>query len=154
MDDFSLARTLHILAVVMWIGGVGFVTTTAMPAIRASHAPSERLHAFHQFERRFVWQARFWVLLAGISGFWMTARAELWTRFQDVSFWWMHAMVLVWLLFFAMLFIIEPMVLHRRMEASPTPEKDFDRMETMHRVLLALSLIAVLAAAAGSHGLL
>ena len=30
----------------------------------------------------------------------------------------------------------------------------FDRMETMHRVLLALSLIAVLAAAAGSHGLL
>ena len=154
MDDFNFARTLHILAVVMWIGGVGFVTTTVMPAIRASHAPAERLHAFHKFERRFVWQARFWVLLAGVSGFWMTMRADLWARFRDVSIWWMHAMVLVWLIFFVMLFIVEPMVLHRRMKSSPTPARDFDRMEGMHRVLLVLSLIAVLAAASGSHGLL
>jgi uncharacterized membrane protein len=103
MDDFSIARTLHILAVMMWIGGVAFVTTVAMPAIRASSAPAERLAVFHRFERRFVWQARFWVLLAGASGFWMTESADLWDRFHDGSFWWMHAMVAVWLVFFAML---------------------------------------------------
>lgn len=154
MDDFGIARALHILAVVMWIGGVGFVTTTAMPAIRAAHAADERLRAFHEFERRFVWQARLWVLLAGASGFWMAARAHLWARFHDPHFWWMHAMVLVWLIFFAMLFFIEPLVLHRRMGSSPTPARDFDRMERMHRVLLTFSLITVLAAAAGSRGLL
>lgn len=154
MDDFSLARTLHILAVVMWIGGVGFVTTTVMPAIRAAHAPADRLAAFHCFERRFVWQARFWVLLAGASGVWMIARTGLWDRFQDAAFWWMHAMVFVWLAFFAMLFVIEPLVLQRRLTASPQPERDFDRMERMHRVALTLALVAVIGAAAGSRGLL
>lgn len=38
--------------------------------------------------------------------------------------------------------------------SSPTPARDFERMERMHRVLLTFSLIAVLAAAAGSRGLL
>lgn len=154
MDDFSLARSLHVLAVVMWIGGVGFVTTTAMPAIRAAHAPDDRLRAFHQFERRFVWQARLWVLLAGASGFWMTARGDLWARFHDAHFWWMHAMVFVWLIFFAILFFIEPLVLKHRMANSASPARDFDRMERMHRVLLTLSLLAVIGAAAGSRGLL
>lgn len=154
MDDFSIARTLHILAVVMWIGGVAFVTTVAMPAIRANHGPAERLAVFHRFERRFVWQARFWVLLAGASGFWMTQSAGLWERFQEADFWWMHAMVVVWLIFFAMLFVIEPLILQRRMTASKRPERDYDRMERMHRVVLGLALVAVVGAAAGSRGLL
>ena len=154
MDDFSLARVVHVVSVVMWIGGVAFVTTTAMPAIRAAEPPERRLAAFHRFEQRFVWQARFWVLLAGASGVWMTESGGLWDRFSDPAFWWMHAMVAVWLVFFAMLFVIEPLVLQRRMAGSAQPEKDFDRMERMHRVVLALALTAVIGAAAGSRGLL
>ena len=154
MDDFSLARVVHVVSVVMWIGGVAFVTTTAMPAIRAAEPPERRLAAFHRFERRFVWQARIWVLLAGASGVWMTQSGGLWDRFSDPAFWWMHAMVAVWLVFFAMLFVIEPLVLQRRMAGSAQPEKDFDRMERMHRVVLALALTAVIGAAAGSRGLL
>lgn len=154
MDDFALARTLHVLSVVMWIGGVGFVTTTAMPAIRAAHAPGERLAAFRGFEKRFVWQARFWVLLAGASGLWMCEAGDLWDRFGDPAFWWMHAMVLVWLVFVAILFALEPLVLHRRIVTSPEPARDYDRMERMHRVVLTLALVAVISAAAGSRGLL
>lgn len=153
MDDFSLARAVHILSVVMWIGGVAFVTTTVMPAIRTSEPASERLSAFHVFERRFVWQARVWVLLAGVSGIWMTERAGLWDRFVDPAFWWMHAMAFVWLVFAAMLFVIEPLILQRRMTGSAQPERDFDRMERMHRIVLLLALIAVIGAAAGSRGL-
>ena len=154
MDDFSLARALHVVSVVMWIGGVAFVTTVAMPAIRAAEPAGARLAVFHRFERRFVWQARFWVLLAGASGVWMTESGGLWDRFSDPAFWWMHAMVAVWLMFFAMLFVIEPFVLQRRMTGSAQPEKDFDRMERMHRLVLALALTAVIGATAGSRGLL
>lgn len=154
MDDFTIARGLHILAVVLWVGGVGFVTTTATPAIRALHPPAERLAAFHNFERRFVWQARLWVLLAGASGFWMVWRGDLWARFQDPHFWWMHAMAGLWAIFMAMLFVIEPLVLHRRFVASATPAKDFDRLEFMHRVLLAALLVTVAAAALGARGAL
>jgi uncharacterized membrane protein len=29
MDDVTIARALHVLSVILWIGGVGFVTTAA-----------------------------------------------------------------------------------------------------------------------------
>ena len=152
MDDFIIARALHVLAVLMWIGGVAFVTLVLMPSIRLSTPPRERLQVFHRIEGRFAPQAAFWVLLAGASGFWMTHRAGLWERFAELQFWWMHAMVAVWLAFATMLFVAEPLFLHRRMEASLTPEQDFARMEQVHRVLLLASLLTVLGAAAGSHG--
>ena len=154
MDDFTLARVLHILAIVPWIGGVAFVTTVLMPAIRRNNAPGERLAAFHRFEAGFAWQARLWVGLAGLSGLWMIYRADLWYRFSDLRFWWMHAMVAVWAIFAAMLYIAEPLFLHRRMAQSRTPERDFARMERMHRILLLASLIATGGAMAGAHGLI
>lgn len=154
MDDFTIARALHVLAVVMWIGGVAFVTTIVMPFIRRSSTPAERLASFHRIEGRFAPQAAFWVLLAGASGFWMTWRADFWWRFADPQYWWMHAMVAVWLFFAVMLFVLEPLVLHHRMAKSPDPARDFRRMERMHRVLLVLSLGTLVAAVAGSHGLL
>ncbi|MCA8887332.1 MAG: hypothetical protein KDA46_00760 [Parvularculaceae bacterium] len=152
MIDFPVMHGLHVLAVLMWIGGVGFVTLVLMPSISAL-PEGERLSAFHRFESRFAPQARIWVLLAGVSGFWMIWRGDMWSRFADPHFWWMHAMVCVWAVFAAMLFIIEPLFLHRRMAASPTPKADFRRMIVMHRVLLGLSLLTVLGAASGSHGL-
>jgi len=154
MDDFTLARVVHLVAVLLWIGGVGFVTTAALPAVRRNHPPPERPAAFHQFEGRFAPQAKVWVLVAGASGLWMIHRGDLWDRFGEARFWWMHAMVCVWLLFALMLFVLEPLALHRRMASSPTPGKDFDRLEWGHRILLALSLITFIGAAAGSHGLI
>ena len=153
MNDFILARAVHVLSVVMWIGGVAFVTTVAMPAIRHGNPPAERLSAFHRFEARFVWQARAWVLLAGASGVWMMWRADMWSRFEDgAQYWWMHAMVCLWALFALMLFVIEPFVLHRKMAHAADPARLFTRMEWMHRVLLAFALITVGAAVMGSHG--
>jgi uncharacterized membrane protein len=152
MDDFILARVLHVLAVLLWIGGVAFVTMVLFPSIRNGAPPDERLQAFHRFEGRFAPQAKVWVLLAGLTGLWMAFRADLWSRFADLHFWWMHAMVAVWLVFAAMLFVIEPLFLHRRMETSRDPAGDFARMERMHRLLLAASLVTVFGAVAGSHG--
>ena len=153
MDDVTAARIVHVVAVLLWIGGVAFVTLVVMPSIRALHPPAERLTAFHRMEGRFAPQARLWVLLAGASGLWMMARAQMWDRLFDPRFWWMHAMLLVWALFAAMLFLAEPLFLHRRMAASPDPAGDFARMERGHRLLLALSLVALIGAVGGSHGL-
>ena len=69
MDDLALARSLHVVAVVLWIGGVGFVTTVLLPAIRRLTAPEERVAFFDAIERRFAWQARATTLIAGLSGF-------------------------------------------------------------------------------------
>jgi uncharacterized membrane protein len=152
MDDFILARAIHVAAIVLWIGGVAFVTTVLLPAVRRSASPERRLEEFHRVEARFAPQARLSVLAAGLSGLWMTWRADLWSRFADPHFWWMHAMVVLWLAFAAMLFVIEPLVLHRRMASSADPARDFRRLERLHRVALALVLATVIGAVAGSHG--
>lgn len=151
MADFALAHAVHVLAIILWIGGVGFVTLVLIPSL--AHIPeTEKMAEFHRLESRFAPLARVLVVAAGVSGVWMVWRAEMWDRFAMPKFWWMHAMVAVWAAFAIMLFILEPLVLHRRMAASPSPGADFARLRRMHQLLLALSLLAAGGAAAGSHG--
>jgi uncharacterized membrane protein len=138
----------------LWIGGVAFVTMVAMPAIRSQSPAGTRLAEFNRLESGFAWQARIWVLLAGASGFWMAWRANLWSRFSDPAFWWMDATLVLWLVFMVMLFVIEPLYLHRRMSSSPDPDADFTRMEWVHRVLTLAGVITVIGAVAGTHGLI
>jgi peptidoglycan biosynthesis protein MviN/MurJ (putative lipid II flippase) len=63
-------------------------------------------------------------------------------------------MILVWAIFTLMLFVLEPLVLHRlfRARAARDPDGTFTFIQSMHWVLLLLSLIAVAGAVAGSHG--
>lgn len=154
MDRFALARALHVLAVVLWIGGVAFVTTVLLPAVKRLKAPEERVAVFEAIESRFAWQARGTTLLAGATGFYITTAWDLWDRFLSIQFWWMHAMVGVWLVFTLMLFVAEPLFLHRwfQQRARSAPEATFRLIVRLHWVLLIISLITVAGATAGSHG--
>jgi uncharacterized membrane protein len=156
VDDVTVARALHVASVVLWIGGVGFVTTVLLPAVRRFKASNQRMELFDQIERRFAWQARISTAVAGLTGFYLVYRFDLWERFQHGAYWWMHAMVVAWLLFTLMLFVAEPLVLHNWLLARSRvkPEATFKLIEWLHRLLLFISLIAVLGAIAGSHGLM
>jgi uncharacterized membrane protein len=155
MDDLILARALHIAGVVLWIGGVAFVTTVLLPGVRRVKNPQDRVSFFEQIERSFAWQARLTTLLVGVSGFYITAVLDLWGRFNSLGYWWMHAMVFVWFVFTVMLFVAEPLFLHRWFinKATEEPESTFLLIERLHRVLLAISILTVLGAVAGSHGM-
>jgi uncharacterized membrane protein len=154
MDDIAIARALHVLAVVIWIGGVSMATTVMLPAVRRGDLGEDRLHAFDAIERHFVWQARFAVIVVGLSGLYMLWRLDIWDRFQSATFWWMHAMVCVWLLFAFFLFVAEPFILQRyfRRWATAQPDAAFARLHRAHWVLLILSVVTILGAVAGSHG--
>jgi uncharacterized membrane protein len=154
VTDIALARVLHVLAVVLWIGGVGMVTTVLLPTIRRSYPPPQRFTAFHALEARFARQARLTTAVAGISGLYMTWRLDAWNRFEAASFWWMHAMVLTWLVFTAMLFVIEPLFLEQVLarRAASAPESTYRVVEWLHRLLLGLGLLTVAGAVAGSVG--
>ena len=155
MTDFAVARVLHVLAVVLWIGGVGMVTTVLLPSIRGLYPPAQRFAAFHALEARFARQARITTAIAGASGFYMVWRLAAWDRFHTPGFWWMHAMVMTWLVFTLMLFVIEPLFLERLLSrrAAVAPEATFRLVERLHRGLLGLSLLTVAGAVAGSLGL-
>jgi uncharacterized membrane protein len=154
MNEYAFARALHVLGVVLWIGGVAFVTTILLPAVRRFKDEAEGVEFFESVESRFANQARVTTLLTGASGFWMLWRYEMWARFAEPAFWWMHAMVVVWVLFTLMLFVFEPLFLHRWFieRARRNPLGTFMLIQRMHRLLLILSLITVFGAVAGSHG--
>lgn len=152
MDDVTVARIVHVVAVLFWIGGVGFVTLVILPAIRDAAAESDRTNSFVRMERRFAPQARIWVLLAGVSGFWMMWRDRMWLRFQDPAFWWMHAMLLIWLIFAMILYVIEPLLRRHKRRSPSDSTHDFRFIMLAHYILLTLAIIALIGAVGGSHG--
>lgn len=156
VTDIFLARALHVLAVVHWIGGVAMVTLVILPAVARFAEPARRHELFEAVEGRFSGQARISVTLAGLTGFYMTHRLGAWDRFLEPGYWWMHAMLLVWALFTFILFIGEPLFLHARLrrQAAADPRAAFIFMQRSHWLLLALSAITVAAAVLGAHGLL
>ena len=153
IDDIVLARALHVLSIVHWIGGVAFVTLVALPLAGASKDARKGWGLFEAIERRFAAQARISIPLAGATGLWMAWRLDLWGRFGEWEFWWMDAMVLVWAVFMAMVFAAEPL-LHAKVaaEAARDPASVIRRLWRAHVVLLAAAAVTILGAVAGVRG--
>ena len=156
MEEMTLARVLHVLGVVLWIGGVAMVTTVLLPAAKRMKTPAERVMFFETVERGFALQARITTLVTGLSGLYLVYELNLWQRFLHAGYWWMHAMVAIWAVFTLVLFVFEPLFLHRWLieRARRAPESAFRLVTCFHWVLLTLSLITVAGAVAGSHGYL
>lgn len=154
MYELAIARALHVLAIVHWIGGVTLVTLVLLAGIMRNVPASERLALFEMIEGRFALQARSTTVIAGASGFYMTHMTGTWDRFADSSFWWMHTMVMVWAIFTFVLFVAEPLFLHRwfHQRATRDPEGTFAIVQRMHVVLLSVSLVTVAGAVLGAHG--
>jgi len=93
-------------------------------------------------------------LLVGATGVYIIQEADLWGRFSLLTYWWMHAMVGVWAIFAIGLFLVEPFILDRHLArfAVRRPAATFAWQNRVHWLLLALSLITVCGAVAGSHG--
>lgn len=156
MDDLTVARAVHVLAVIHWIGGVAFVTAVILPAIAAFEAPSRRFALFEAIEHRFSAQVKISVPVAGLSGAWMAWRLDAWSRFLEPAGWWLAAMALVWLLFMAILFVVEPLLLrgwfHGRVSADPAGAFRF--VQRAHVILLLAGMTVAAAGVLGAHGLL
>ncbi len=156
MDGIITARILHVLGVVVWIGGVAMVTTVLLPVTKRLKTLEDRVTFFRMVEGRFTLQARLTTLVTGLSGLYLVYELDLWWRFARIEFWWMHAMVLVWALFTLVLFVLEPLFLHRWLleRGGYEPGSTMAWMQRMHWVLLLGSLATLAGAVAGSHGYL
>ena len=153
IDDLALARAIHILALVHWIGGLAVVTTIILPRARKLPNANDAVAAFEAFEHPFARQARVSILLAGLSGVYMLIKLEAWDRFQYASFWWMHLMVAVWGLFALMIYVLEPIVIHSVFHEFALRQKDraFALATLLHVIALFVSALAIGAGVLGSH---
>lgn len=153
-DIFIIARVLHVIGVVLWIGGVAFVTTVLIPALRRMSDIKNRYELFETLEGRFSFQAKIVTAITGLTGVYMLYYMDAWGRYLDLSFWWVHLMTLIWFIFTAVLFVLEPLFLHKWFhdQAEIDSEKAFKVLHNLHKVLLTLSLISILGAVAGVRG--
>ncbi len=155
MDDVTIARAVHVLAVIHWMGGVAFVTAVVLPAVVVVPA-TRRLALFESVEQRFARQVRVSVPLAGISGFYMAERLDAWDRFLEPAGWWLAAMAALWLVFMAILFVVEPFVVrdwfHAR--ALADPDGAFSLVQALHWILLSAGAVIAAAGVLGAHGVL
>ena len=154
IDDLAFARAIHVLALVHWIGGVAVVTTIILPRARDMSDATDAVAAFEGFEQRFAQQARVSILLAGLSGLYMLVKLDAWDRFQYASFWWMHLMVAVWILFAFMIYVLEPLAIHRVFHEYALRQKDraFALATRLHVIALLISALAIAAGVLGAHG--
>ncbi len=154
MEVVAFARIAHVLSVVLWIGGVWFVTTIIIPSVIDSDCDEESVKLFERIEVRFSWQAKAVTLVTGLSGFYMLYAADSWALFLDAGYWWFYGMLLVWFVFTLLLFVLEPLFLHRWFNKAVVraPRATFRRMHRLHQGILMLSLVTIAGAVAGSHG--
>lgn len=148
-NTFALWRALHVVSVIFWIGGVAFVTTVLLPALRKNN---DDYPGFEKLEHRFGNQAKISTQLAFISGLGMLWETNGWNRLLDT--WWLWAMLLTWALFTLMLFVLEPFVIHKilHQRAKTNPGGTLKLMQRLHYVLLAIALIATIGGVLGAHG--
>ncbi|MCA0931439.1 hypothetical protein LCM02_03170 [Lutimonas saemankumensis] len=155
MESYVIARVIHVIAVILWIGGVAMVTTVIIPSVKRMSSKKDQIKTFEQIEGRFSLQAKVTTLITGLSGFYMIYVLDSWERYLQLKFWYIHAMTLVWIIFTLVLYVLEPLLLHKLFKsyAEKHPEKTFSIMHRAHWILLVLSLITTAGAVAGSHGL-
>ena len=154
MNELTIARGIHILSIVIWMGGVAFVTIVLIPTIRRSSFRGDEFYIFNVIENRFAHIARALVLLAGLSGFYMIYQLNAWNRFWEIRYFWMHAMILIWLIFVFALFVIEPFFIkdHGRIVKDGRNFGNLYKTQVLHTVILALSLFTIFISVLGAHG--
>jgi uncharacterized membrane protein len=154
IDDVALARAIHVLSLIHWFGGIAMVTTIMLPRARAIPDAATAIAAFESFERRFASQARVSILFAGLSGLYMLMKYDAWDRFSYAAFWWLHLMVAVWVIFALMVYVLEPLVIHRMFHDFALRHKDraFSLAVRLHAAALIVSATAVVAGVMGAHG--
>ncbi|MCC6544173.1 MAG: hypothetical protein IT392_06670 [Nitrospirae bacterium] len=148
---------IHLLTVIIWIGGLSFITIIIIPMLIKWDDPLQKVLTFQRIEHRFAPVARVYNVITGLTGFvmvYLTGWHKLYLTAKGLP---LLIMTLIWLIWFIMLFGLEPLIVKKmldRMVKSGVKieiEAVFSRMNAMHWILLTLSLAASVAGIVFAH---
>ena len=155
---FSLMHYLHLIFVILWIGGLGFITIVVLPMIVKMQDPLQKVLFFQRIEHKFAPLAKLYNAIVGITGFvmlYMSGWHSIIFTAQGIS---LLFMVAVWVFWAVMLFGLEPLVVRKMIDNLARSgekmeiETIFNRMNRLHWVLLIVSLLASISGVAFGHG--
>lgn len=157
---FTFLHIIHLLTVIIWIGGLAFVTTLVLPAAIKTEDPLQKVLQFQRIEHRFAPLARVYCAVTGITGFAMIFIMG-WHKMiftQEGAA--LLIMTAVWVFWAVMLFGLEPIIIKRMLDrmAKKDPNLDIDsifsKMNKLHWMMLFVSLVASGAGVVFAHGYL
>lgn len=67
----TILLIIHVICIIVWIGGVTFVTTVIFPMMYMTEGSLEKALMFQRVEHRFAGMVKWLVAIVGITGFWM-----------------------------------------------------------------------------------
>lgn len=137
---YIIALIIHILSIVVWIGGVSFVTLVTFPMILRMEKSLEQVMMFQGIEHRFANIAKTMVILAGLSGFYL-----IYEKGTSLGVW---IMIFVWAFYAALLFGLEKFIfkkLFSRPDEQADMKKVFTLLQGFHWIVLGLSFLAIAA---------
>lgn len=148
-----LLFALHVVLVVLWIGGVGFVTLVIFPQLLRMEDSLEQVLMFHRIEGRFAKQAKAYVWLTGITGgllLYFTGKYAMLFRAETLG---ISIMIVVWV-FYVLVLTFEKKLFGRLFAGKEQTDsmRVFRFLTGFHWVVLGLSLFAVFAGVWQGHG--
>lgn len=155
MDAVTLARVVHVLGVILWVGGVSFLVTMLMPRLRANLNPAQQFKFFLSLARPFAIWMRYVTMAVALSGFLMLELLDGWDRYLDIqNYWWIHLMTLTWVIYSMVLL---RQYINTRRQCTPdlddaTAALRLVKVSKLQRTLFTLGIITVLSALIGVHG--
>ncbi len=143
---YVIALIIHVLSIVIWIGGVAFVTMVTFPMILRMDKSLEMVLLFQGVEHRFGKIAKVMVILAGLSGLYLIFEKGL-----SAGVW---IMIVLWVVYASLLFGLEKLIF-QKLFSKPGEQGDmkkvFNLLQGFHWVVLGLSLLAVAAGIYEAH---
>jgi len=136
---------IHLLSIVIWIGGVAFVTAIILPVLGRMEDSMAKVSFFMGFEKRFQLLAKICVIVAGATGILMFQQRGAFASLTGEETFLIGYKFLVWLIFAVLLFGGEKRLMGTLVSQKTSPEKAFKRLSIFHWVALILSLLAIMA---------
>ncbi len=155
---FYLMHIIHLLTVIIWIGGLAFVTMIVLPMAIKMPDALQKVLLFQRIEHRFAGMARIYNLIVGATGFVMIYQTGWYKLLFTRAGLPLTVMTLIWVFWFVMLWGLEPLVI-KRMLANMMKQGDkmdidtvFLRMNRLHWFMVLISLVAATAGVLVAHG--
>ena len=115
---FKTMHIVHLLTVIVWIGGLAFITILLLPMVVKMQDALQKVLLFQRIEHRFAPMARVFCLIVGITGVVMVKLAGWQTLYFTRQGLPLLFMTVIWVLWFVMPFGLEPLIVKKMLDTA------------------------------------
>lgn len=147
-----LLTAIHVITIILWIGGVAFVTVNIFPILMRMEDSLEKVRYFQAVENRFARQARLYALIAGITGAVILSLENGWSGLFSKRGLGILVMLLAWLVYVLILTFERNIFKVLFKDPGQDVSRIFFKLNIFHWFILSVSFLAVFFGVFLGHG--